>query len=229
MKRLFKVAIFILLACTFFLVQPKFTFALVTSGPTNPFSFMASTGSRPGTITLSWYDDGTSNYNVQYGYKGGSYVFSAINLPHEKYKVSQFTIESLTPGMTYYFVLYGMHGDQVTSGPVKAVAAKASKTVPANKNDWSNPYNFYLTPGTTTGTVTINWWANDSADKYDIVYGTKAGEYLYGLQNMPYTVSVANAYTVGGLSPGKTYYFALVAERNNNVVAWTQPLSLTTR
>ena len=228
---------FINIVIGFFLVfsLPVSSVLAATSGPTNPYSFSAEPGKEVGTIQLNWFDDGTTKgFNLFYGLKQQNYIYSVINLPSVAPKANSFTVGALTPGQTYYFSLAGM-GDghpPVFSGPVMAQATTQQSL---NQNissanylaDHSNiPYAFLLRPGNKSGSAVIYWTDNQSANKYDIVYGTKPGEYEYGVENIPFNADMNNSFEIDHLTPYSTYYFALVAERNNNVISWTNPLSI---
>lgn len=201
----------------------------VTSGPVSPYSFSAATGTKSGTVKITWYDDGSlsTKYNLYYGTSADKLIYAVPNLYHYSKQVNEFLVESLTPNQTYYFKLDGISGETyTTSGPViaKASNGKINSTISTSK-----PYGFSLTYGPKSGTVNITWTDDFTADKYDIVYGTKPNQYLYGVHGVSYKENSKNIFTIGALTPGKTYYFALVAERNNNVVIWSQPLSITVK
>lgn len=220
----------------FFLVTISPVLAF-NSGPVNPYSFSAAPGSKSGTVQITWYDDGSlnTNYNLYYGTKPDSYDFAVPNLYHSSKQVNQFLVESLTPNQTYYFRLDGISGGTYfTSGPITAIAT-SDRTIKAqsvsyhsNKNS-TTPYSFSLSYGSKSGTVNVTWVDNGTANKYDLVYGTKVNQYQYGAHDLFYQPGLKNTFTVGYLSPGKTYYFALVAERDNNVVLWSQPVAITVK
>jgi len=161
-------------------------------------------------------------------------IIGLVNMAYSKNQANEFTVEYLIPGKTYYFMLLGMSGsDETKSGPVKAVAATTYTSVKptdySQSKNYEMPYLFTIGYGGSSGTVNVTWFDNDSADRYDIVYGVKPNEYLYGVQNVPYQENLSNTFTIGALTPSKTYYFALVAERNGSVVLWSAPLSITAR
>lgn len=56
----------------------------------------------------------------------------------------------------------------------------------------------------------VTWTKVDLADHYTLAYGTKIGDYPYGVPN---TGNVDN-YTVKALDPGTTYYFIVYAVNN---------------
>lgn len=210
-----------------------------TSGPTNPYSFSAVPGGQPGTVTVSWYDDQTAQqYNLLYGTAANKYAYGVINMADTPRSSNSFTVGALTPGQTYYFTLLGIqYGTTYQSGPVVAQATSAgtrstvqhSSSVSPSVVSSDSEYNLRAQTGSSTGTVTLIWNDNATANHYHIVYGTAPGQYVYGVQNVPFTPLNASAYTIGALQSGRRYYFALVAVRDQSVIAWTAPVSAIAR
>jgi Fibronectin type III domain len=196
------------------------------TGPEDPFSFSAVSGAQPGTVTITWYDDQTAKqYNLLYGTDPNHYNFGAVNLPDAPNTSNSFTINYLTPGVTYYFTLIGMNGTSpIYSGPVAATATAQSEGMQQITSHLPE-YGFTAQTGAASGTVQLSWTDNGSAQKYDIVYGSTPGTYLYGVENIPFNPNIANAFTVGALTPGVRYYFELVAEKNGSIVLWSTPVS----
>ena len=226
MKLISKLTTFVLTIGVFTILTGN---VLASNPPVNPYSFNAVPGSKVGTVKVTWYDDGDADkYNLIYGTDPNNYTFGVVDMGHSKKKANEFTVEYLIPGQTYYFKLYG---GLTEVGPIKVQAAttatinKKSTYYSASKN-YEMPYLFALSYGDGPGVVNVTWFDNDTADKYDIVYGLSPGNYSYGFQNMPNNDNLSNSFAVRGLTPGKTYYFALVAERNGVVVSWTQPLAI---
>jgi hypothetical protein len=227
---------------TLLLLFPTISFASTTtkqisSGPVNPFSFSAAPGVAPGTIDITWFDDGmqTRTYNLFYGISPGDYIYAVPNIAHYNGQVNIFTVGSLNPNTTYYFRLDCISGGTYqTSGPIMAVSSSGStQTTKAltsePKTGANNSFFFSVTKGPISGTVNVNWYDNGTANKYDIVYGTSPYNSQYGVNGVYYKKNVDNTFTVSALAPGKTYYFSLVAERDSNVIFWSQPLSATAR
>jgi hypothetical protein len=216
------VKIFYICLITFSLfgfISPK-VFAL--TGPEDPYSFSAVPGENPGTVTIRWYDDRTATqYNLLYGTDPSHYNYGAVNLPDAANTTNSFTINYLTSGTTYYFSLIGVGGS--TSGPVAAEATPLNQTPMITGH--LPEYGFTAQTGTTPGTVQLSWTDNGSAQKYDVVYGTTPGSYIYGVENVPFNPNMDNSFSIGALSSGTTYYFELVSERNGSIVLWSNPVS----
>lgn len=209
------------------------------NGPVNPYSFSAEAGNQTGTVKLTWYDDGNEDqFNLLYGTGSSNFQFGQVALPVTHNGANTFTVSYLMPGQTYYFLLIGIHGNSSSaSGPVTAVAfdpnsppVSVSQSLVNSLNTQATiPYDFRVGQSFSSGTVTLIWTDNGTANRYDIVYGTTPGEYIYGVQNVPFTPNNASAYSIGYLKPYTTYYFELVAEKNGNVVAWTNPIAALTK
>jgi len=62
----------------------------------------------------------------------------------------------------------------------------------------------------TGATAKLSWNESASTTHYSIVYGTKPGQYEFGVVNTGKT----NTFTVGSLDPGQKYYFAVSSVNN---------------
>jgi hypothetical protein len=224
MKNFLKFAGIIPVVFLFLGITSVKTYAL--TGPENPFSFSAAPGVQTGTVTIRWYDDRTAKqYNLFYGTNPSNYSYGVVDLPDSQNTSNTFTINYLQPGVTYYVSLVGITGTvPIVSGPV---AAEATSANPMTQTVTNHLPEFGLTAqaGSTPGTVLLSWTDNESADKYDIVYGKTPGSLVYGVENVPFTHNAQNYYTIGALQPGQPYYFSLVAERNSSIVLWSDPVS----
>jgi len=69
--------------------------------------------------------------------------------------------------------------------------------------------------------VKLTWETVNRADYYLIAYGQEPGKYLYGSPN----VGKVTSYTVGGLTAGKTYYFAVAAVAGSGNCSAAGPFS----
>jgi len=227
MKNLLKI-FSCLVVLLLFSVVPTKTFAL--TGPENPYSFSAVSGEQSGSVTIRWYDDSSAKqYNLLYGTDPSHYSFGVVKLPDAQNTSNTFTVNYLTPGQTYYFTLIGITATTPQyAGPVAALATSQNETVQSVTNHLPE-YGFTAQTGGAPGTVLLSWTDNDTADKYDIVYGKTPDSLVYGLENMPSTHNADNSYTVGALEEGQVYYFSLIAERNGSIVLWSNPVSAIAR
>ena len=149
----------------FAVVVPK-TFAL--TGPENPFSFSAVAGNQPGTVTITWYDDGSaSHYNLLYGTDPNHYNFGVVGLPDTQKIANSSTINDLTPGQWYYFTLIGITGSVPEyAGPVAVQVPTSVNASTAVITNHLPEYGFTAQTGSTPGTVLLSWTDSDSADKW---------------------------------------------------------------
>lgn len=197
------------------------------------------------------YYASTTAYNVVYGTQSKNYQYSALNVPSIGVGVPQsLTINLLNPGQTYYFALMpimngtptGMTTMEVAMTAMGGTVTTTSSAAPvasvgqvggspiyiangANSNLFSDPhpFNFSAVTGNTSGTVNLSWIDKyNVANKYDIMYGTTPGVYLYGAWGLAETPGI-NTFTVGLLQPGVTYYFALVSEQGGQTLTISSP------
>ncbi|MBI3385807.1 fibronectin type III domain-containing protein [Candidatus Gottesmanbacteria bacterium] len=106
--------------------------APVTTPSTNPwvtnptFGVQAVTGTKSGTVTLSWFDSFSkaNSYALMYGFAPGQNTWGALNIPEGPGGATTFTVGALTPGQRYYFTLVSWQGGTFVklSNPVSAVA-----------------------------------------------------------------------------------------------------------
>lgn len=227
MRNFFKILYFCLTIVLLFGITQSKTFAV--TGPENPFSFSAVSGAQPGTVTITWYDDRSANsYNLLYGTDPNHYTYGVVGLPDTQNVSNSFTINYLNPGQWYYFTLIGITGSTPEyTGPVAVQVPTSVNESTAVITNHLPEYGFTALAGATPGTVTLSWTDNDSADKYDIVYGKTPDSLVYGVENVSFTHNSDNSYTVGALQVGQTYYFSLVAERNGSIILWSTPVSAT--
>lgn len=228
MKKLVRFAGIIPVLFVFLGIMSIKTYAL--TGPQEPYSFSAASGAQPGTITIRWYDDRTAKqYNLFYGTNPSNYSYGVVDLPDSQNTSNTFTINYLTPGVTYYVSLVGITGSvPIVAGPVAAEATSSNPVAPPITNHLPE-YGFTAQTGMTPGTVQLNWTDNGSAQKYDIVYGKTPGSYIYGVENVPFNPNMDNEFTIGALQSGTPYYFELVSERNGSIILWSNPVTATAR
>lgn len=199
------------------------------------------TGSKPGTIDLSWIDDGTANqYDIVYGINTNSNMWGVQDIKEAPNTTNRFMVDSLEPGKTYVFTLVAeTSGTFVAkSGPVSTTAAsgimqQATAVVapmqPATPTSVSSGptsrYNFQVMTGSKSGSVDLKWTNDTSANQFDVVYGIQPGQYMWGVQNIPVSANMNTMFTVSALQPGVRYYFALVSEVSGTFVLKTDPIS----
>ena len=74
------------------------------------------------------------------------------------------------------------------------------------------PEGIQVMAGPGGGEATLYWEEVPYANRYAVVYGTAAGEYIYGATDIG--GGQARSYTVKSLTPGAKYYFRLSASRD---------------
>ena len=227
MKKILKIVCCLVIFSLFSIVPTK-TFAV--TGPENPYSFSVVSGEQSGSITIRWYDDGsTKQYNLLYGTDPNHYSYGVVKLPYVQDTSNIFTVNDLTPGQTYYFTLIGLTKSVPKySGPIATQATFQTTNMQTSINHLPQ-YGFTAQTGDVSGTVKLSWTDNNTANKYDIVYGKTPQTLIYGLENMPFTQNGDNAYTVGALQAGQVYYFSLVAEKNGSIILWSIPIRAVAR
>lgn len=105
-----------------------------------------------------------------------------------------------------------------------AAPALAQQTPVVNQGPVS-VYKFKAAPSWKFGRMNLSWTDNGSADRYNLLYGTKPGKYTYGVISLPFTPFAKNNFPVNFLKSDKIYYFALIAFKNGEFVYMTPPVS----
>lgn len=72
------------------------------------------------------------------------------------------------------------------------------------------------------GQVRLNWVRSDRSTWYTIGYGLQPGRYIYGVSNTGNT----DNFTIGYLTPGRRYYFAVRGNNNGRPGPWSQEWSV---
>lgn len=208
--------------------------------PQAPSKVWSKSGPGVGEVTLYWDEANYADrYGVAYGTKSNTYLYGAENIGEESSR--KYTVKSLTPGVTYYFRMIAARNGAsspfsyevraVAKGgvpaeaktEVKAGQPKAGKvTMPApivSQSTWGPVGNekLWAKAGPKMGQVTLYWNNVSGAENYHLVYGTKTGAYQYGMLNM----GNVRTFTVGYLTPGVKYYFALVPVAANGTPQYT--------
>ncbi|OGG03209.1 hypothetical protein A2W14_02180 [Candidatus Gottesmanbacteria bacterium RBG_16_37_8] len=200
--------------------------------PPKPGKVWAKSGPTGGEVTLYWDEVAYADrYAVAYGRESGNYVYGATNIGGSNAR--SYTVKGLTPGIKYYFSLAAARdctsspfSNEVTAwagGAAPLSGASASQggvTVRSGGTDMSyqtkpqTASNLSVWSGPGVGQVTMKWWHKEDVDNYHVVYGTAMGQYQYGALN----IGKVTQFTVGSLSPGKAYYFALVPVKGDRAL-----------
>ncbi len=185
----------------------------------------AQPGAQAGTVLLSWNDnDVITNYNVAYGTTPGNYQYGAVGIGN----TGSYVVGGLTPGVTYYFALSPVVNGQGL-GYLPGVSAKAAGVTTASpKNNvtqatvtaplggpGNDGYQLRAVSGPGKGQVSLNWQNPYGAQQWDVVYGTQAGNYTMGAQNVGHNSSQV---TISGLTSGVTYIFTILGENGSTTV-----------
>jgi fibronectin type 3 domain-containing protein len=167
--------------------------------PLSPPTLEVQAGANPEEARLLWTanaDSAVNNYRVYWGKQSGSYTgwFDAGN-------VTTATLGSLTPGVTYFFAVVAM----ATDGRISAFSNEGSHTVPLPP---LTPPTLVVQAGANPEEARLRWTANaDSAvNNYRVYWGTQSGSYIGWFDAGNVTTA-----TLGSLTPGVTYFFAVVA------------------
>ncbi len=185
--------------------------------------------SQAGSVLLSWTapgDDGSvgqaTSYDVRYSQSlitAGNFgsALEAVGEPSPSVAgiAESFVVTSLTAETGYYFALKTTDDSTNTSPISNVVMAYTPGTPPSSVTDLvaSNP---------TNTTVKLDWTSTGddglvgTASSYEIRYSTTpitavnfSGAMLVGSPPVPSVSGSAETKTVGGLTPGEAYYFAL--------------------
>ena len=98
-------------------------------------------------------------------------------------------------------------------------------SVSAHSSGPAYPFALQAMSGSTAGTVDLMWMDDGSANQYDLTYGTSEGVYTWGVQDIKENPNMTTSFTVGGLTPGVTYHFMLIAEVSGTYASKSGPVS----
>jgi|GEM_PF-3256780 len=194
---------------------------------------LAATAPTTSTITLTWIapgDDGSSGIANQYDVRYSTSTITSSNwsaaaqavgepIPKSAGSSESFTVTGLSPNTTYYFAIETADEKPNWSGLSNITSGRTSAlsdvTPPAAVSNLA-------ATAPTTSTITLTWTApgddgsSGTASQYDIRYSTStitssnwsAASQAYG-EPTPKSAGSSESFTVTGLSPNTTYYFAL--------------------
>jgi phosphodiesterase/alkaline phosphatase D-like protein len=200
--------------------------------PDNVLAALAAADATPNSVTLSWTapgDDGSTGtaaqYDIRYslstiteGNWGSAIQVSGEPAPSAAGTFQQFEVTGLQPGTTYYFAIET--ADEVPNwSALSNIVAKS--TLP---EDVPPAVVANLAAGNPTATSLRLTWTSPGDDgstgtaaQYDIRYLTStisAANWSSATQctgePTPLVAGSSQSFTVIGLSPGTTYYFALM-------------------
>lgn len=143
-------------------------------------------------VALKWQPAlNAAGYNVKYGTSPGTYT-TTVDVGNTLSK----DITGLTNNNSYYFSVtaYNASGDSALSNETAAVLA--APAAPMARRAYAE----------TAGNIAVEWQSVPGATGYKVKFGTASGSYKT-------TIDVGNnlGQLVTGLTPGITYYFAVIA------------------
>jgi len=106
-----------------------------------------------------------------------------------------------------------------------ATAPSCGDQPPGNKAPW-----LYGAIAQNTSSVLLYFTETDNpVNKYVLEYGTKSGEYQYGVQDMGVNERNQMTYQVNALSPNTTYYFKVRGQNGCATGTWSNEISAKTK
>ena len=202
------------------------------SGPVGLNQVITDSGPASGQVTLHWvrYSPVVDNYTISYGEQSGNYKYATKDIGNNVVE----TIGGLKPGVRYYFLIKGYtQGNRLpnVSPEVSEIAASSPTTVIGIAGPYGGRQ-LTADSGPASGQVTLKWLsilANTS--NFSIVYGTQPGVYVYGALNVSPRATLGSweSYTIGSLTPGTRYYFAVVPMQNGSGIYYTGEVSQVAR
>lgn len=179
----------------------------------------AQPGAQAGTVLLTWNDpDVVTNYNISYGTTPSANQYGVVGTGDG----GTYVVGGLTPGQTYYFAISPVVNG-VGLGYLPTVSAVAAGTTTASPKNTVSQVTVSAAPGVTAsdnyglkavqgpgkGQVTLTWQNPYGAQQFDVIYGTQAGVYGWGAQNVGHN---SNQVTISGLTSGVLYFFSVMGE-----------------
>jgi hypothetical protein len=213
-------------------------FMIDTTPPASISDLNATNGTVDGSVDLTWTasgDNGTNgtatSYLVRYsataitdqtGWDSATVVTTGIPTPQVAGSSEHMTVTGLAEGTTYYFVVRAEDSvsnlGELSNSP--SAEAKLDTTPPAAVTDLS------AQTGTTVGTVDLSWTASGddgttgTATSYLVRYSSTEITDQSGWDSAtivtagiptPQVAGSSESLIVSGLTPGDTYYFAVIA------------------
>ena len=189
----------------------------------DPSNLAARSGAAPGTVDLSWTPSAGAQYHfVAYIPSGVADLNTANILPVPA--VGSATVDGLTPGTEYRFVVIGGRWDwtpvfgpqwsswsNVTSATATPGATDVTPTAPGGSGPVGTPGDLVATPGNTSGTVALSWTPGTNAQYHFIAYIPSGVTDLNSAQILP--VGPVGGALAGGLMPATDYRFVVTAGR----------------
>ena len=164
-----------------------------------------------GSLQVSWSavsDSRVAGYKIKYGTTSRTYTTSV----NSGLSTTQ-TLQNLTQGTTYYFVVvaYDSTGVEGTaSSEVAGTVLNISNVASGSISDTS---------------ATITWQTNKLSDQ-QIVYGTSTA---YGMSTtVDSTLSLSHSQVLSSLLPGTTYHYAVKSRDQGGFVAQSADFTFTT-
>ena len=198
-----------------------------TEGTVSPSSltFTPSNWNTPQTVTITGVDDDIDDGNIAY-----TIVTAAASSSDENYNglnasdVSVTNIDDDDPSSNNSSNDSNQSSSSSSSSSSSPSAPACSKQAP-NKAPWiygaipesSTSIRLYFTP------------SDEPVSRYVLVFGTKSGNYQYGLIDMGINERNQMTFLVDYLSPNTTYYFKIQAANDCAPGPWSNEISAKTK
>lgn len=125
---------------------------------------------------------------------------------------------------------------EVTSSPTSSSTDTSSTTNPnlppscSDQAPGSRPAWLYGAIANSSSNVTLYFTeASEPVTRYVLEYGTKSGEYQFGVSDMGVNARHQMTYQVNSLSPNTTYYFRIRSDNGCATGSWSNEISATTK
>ncbi len=190
-----------------FLGDPAST--LVLPAPAPPSSLVVDSVDD-GVVNLSWTasPDSVSGYNL---YRSALSDGEYVKINSSLITVLNYQDSGLTNTNTYYYYVVAIDSDNFESAASNIVSA-----TPLNPNPPAIPTGLTVTDSAIGRRLDISWNSNSESDLsgYTLHYGTSSGTYTNQIDN-----GLSTSVTVGSLTDGTTYYFAVTATNTSSLTS----------